>query len=221
MRRSFLGRVMLGAAGVVGLAGSAAAEEAGPGRFMPMRHPEDDWMDQIPGKHRMVFDTASTHGAGESLFFARNLLMASGTGYGLKDNDVAVIIILRHQSTSFGYNDSLWAKYGSVFAKRTELMDPKTNQAPTVNLFNKDDSSGVNRGVSVPSLAARGVHFAICRQATGNLANQVAQATGQKADDVVKEIIANIAPNGHMVPAGIVALNHAQERGYVFGVGTA
>jgi intracellular sulfur oxidation DsrE/DsrF family protein len=212
---------MLGAAGAIGFAGAAAAEESGAGRFMPTRHPEDDWMDQIPGKHRMVFDTASTHGAGEALFFARNLLMASGTGYGLKDSDVAVIIVLRHQSTSFGYGDALWAKYGSIFAKRTELMDPKTNQAPTVNLFNRDDSSGVNRGVSVPSLAARGVHFAICRQATGNLANQVAQATGQKADDVVKEIVANIAPNGHMVPAGIVALNHAQERGYVFGVGTA
>jgi intracellular sulfur oxidation DsrE/DsrF family protein len=188
---------------------------------VPARHAEDDWMDQIPGKHRMIFDTASTRGAAESLFFTRNLLLASGTGYGLKDNDVAVIVVLRHQSTSFGYNDALWAKYGSIFAKRTELMDPKTNQPPTVNLFNRDEPSGLNRGVSVSSLAARGVHFAVCRQATGNLANQVAQATGQKPDDVVKEIIANIMPNGHMVPAGIVALNHAQERGYVFGVGTS
>jgi intracellular sulfur oxidation DsrE/DsrF family protein len=212
---------MLGGAGAIGFVAPAAAEEGGSGRFVAMRHPEDDWMDQIPGTHRMVFDTASTHGAGEALFFARNLLLASGTGYGLKDSDVAVMLVFRHQSTSFGYSDALWAKYGGVFAKRTELMDPKTNQAPTVNLFNRDEASGLNRGVSVSSLAARGVHFAICRQATGNLANQVAQATGQKPEDVVKEIIASIVPNGHMVPAGIVAVNHAQERGYVFGVGTA
>ena len=30
------------------------------------------------------------------------------------------------------------------------------------------------------------------------------------------EIVANIVPNGHMVPAGVMALTRAQEYGYSF-----
>jgi intracellular sulfur oxidation DsrE/DsrF family protein len=33
---------------------------------------------------------------------------------------------------------------------------------------------------------------------------------------VFKELTENLVPNGHMVPAGIVAVNRAQERGYTF-----
>ena len=35
-----------------------------------------------------------------------------------------------------------------------------------------------------------------------------------KADDVYKELTANAMPNTHLVPAGIVCMSRAQERGY-------
>ena len=34
--------------------------------------------------------------------------------------------------------------------------------------------------------------------------------------DIFKELTENLIPNAHMVPAGIVAVNRAQERGYSF-----
>ena len=35
-------------------------------------------------------------------------------------------------------------------------------------------------------------------------------------DDALKELGANLLPNGHIVPAGVVAVNRAQEHGYSF-----
>ena len=40
--------------------------------------------------------------------------------------------------------------------------------------------------------------------------------TGGNVDAIVKELTSNLVPNGHMVPAGIVAVSRAQERGYTF-----
>jgi len=43
---------------------------------------------------------------------------------------------------------------------------------------------------------------------------QVERCRDQKADDVYKEISANLMPNARLVPAGIVAVDRAQEHGY-------
>ena len=61
-----------------------------------------------------------------------------------------------------------------------------------------------------------GVRFAVCSLATRGAANVIAQKTGQSVDAAFKELTDNLIPNGHMVPAGIVAVNRAQERGYTF-----
>jgi intracellular sulfur oxidation DsrE/DsrF family protein len=50
--------------------------------------------------------------------------------------------------------------------------------------------------------------------ATGRLAGTIAQATGSTAEAITAELTANLVPNAHMVPAGIVTVNRAQERGY-------
>jgi hypothetical protein len=52
--------------------------------------------------------------------------------------------------------------------------------------------------------------------ATRRLASTIAKAGGPSADTAYAELVANLMPNAHMVPAGIVALNRAQERGYAF-----
>ena len=54
--------------------------------------------------------------------------------YGLKDSDLAVILVARHLSTLFGYSDAIWAKYGKPISDRNHVLDPKTKQPPTVNL---------------------------------------------------------------------------------------
>ncbi len=208
-RRSFLSRLGTGAtaASLTALAGGpAAAQSAGQAEWHPRRHAEDDWLDRIPGVHRFVFDTTSPEGFAEALTFATNYFTANRNGYGLQDADLAVVIVARHSSTAFAYADGMWAKHGTLLTQRTGFLDPTTKQPPTVNVHR----------ARLEGLIKRGVHLAVCQMATRNHAGIIAKAGGTDTDTVYKELVANLVGNAHMVPAGIVAVNRAQERGYSF-----
>ena len=217
VRRSFLTSMNAGMAALAGLAvsGVAMAQSKVAARFEPARHDKDDWYDQIPGKHRMVFDTTALGPFGDAVRFANNFFRGNQGGYGLSSGDLAVVIIARHRSTPFGYNDAMWAKYGKIMGPRSKAEDPKTKSAPLLNLFNATENiERLSGGTTLDALAKMGVQFAVCGLATGAYGRSIAEATGQKAEDVVKELGANLVSNARIVPAGIVALNRAQEHGY-------
>jgi len=66
------------------------------------------------------------------------------------------------------------------------------------------------------SLLKRGVHLAVCQVSTRGNAGSIATAAGTSADAIYNELVANLLSNAHIVPAGIVAVNRAQEHGYTF-----
>jgi intracellular sulfur oxidation DsrE/DsrF family protein len=216
-RRSFLTHLGAGVtvAGTALASGvSVANAQSSSSKFTPARHPLDDWMDKLPGKHRMVFDTTSPAGIGVALAYANNFLNASKE-YGLKDQDHAVIIIARHFATTFAYNDAMWAKYGKSMPPMVVIDDPKTKARPTINLYAASGYQDLpNMGTTIPEVLQKGVHFAVCNLATTFFAGMLAQATGAKQDDVYKELTANLIGNSTLVPAGIVAVNRAQEHGF-------
>ncbi|MBI2150296.1 MAG: hypothetical protein HYU27_06790, partial [Acidobacteria bacterium] len=77
---------------------------------------------------------------------------------------------------------------------------------------------GNRQGGRLDSLIKRGVRLAVCQMATRAIAGQIARAANQETGAVFQELAANRLANAHMVPAGIVAVNRAQERGYSFVV---
>jgi len=206
-------------AGVVGtnILGSpaVAAQAAGESGWRPARHAQDDWYDTIPGVHRYVIDTASAEGFGWGLWFAKNYYTANQDAYGLKDSDLAVIVVARHKSTSFGYNDAIWAKWGKQLSEQAEFVDPKTKEPPKVNHYAGAGDIGQLTG-TMDAVIKKGVQFGVCSMSTRGIATRIAKANGLEVDAVVKEITSNLIPNARMVPAGIVAVNRAQEHGYSF-----
>jgi intracellular sulfur oxidation DsrE/DsrF family protein len=218
-RRSFLTRLNAGLASFGAMTGIAMAQgkaSISTVRWEPVRHEKDDWLDKVPGKHRLVFDTTTPDGLGDALLFANNFFRANKGEYGLDSSDLAVVIIARHRSTPFGYNDAMWAKYGKTFATRSKVEDPKTKLAPKVNIYN-DASFGEslrNRANTLDSLSKVGVQFGVCAFATRAASRAIAEAEKGDADAIFSELTANLVNNARMVPAGIVAVNRAQERGY-------
>jgi intracellular sulfur oxidation DsrE/DsrF family protein len=222
LRRQFLTRL---SGAVTGLGGalalgtrSARAQSAGGENWKPARHAEDDWLDQLPGVHRFILDNTTAAGFGAALPYANNFIEVNKNAYGLKNDDLAVVVVARHFSTSFALNDRMWAKYGTTLAGRENFTDPKTNTAPTVNVFN---TSGYgrelpNRGMTLDSLFEKGLQLAVCQVATRGLAGIVAQASGANIDDIYEEFTDNLVDNAHLTPAGIVVIARAQERGYAF-----
>jgi len=196
---------------------SAPSPATAPGTWQPARHANDDWFEQTSAKHRFFLDTTTPDALKHAMSFSRNFFAANASGYGLTDADLAQIICVRHQSTSFAFTDEMWAKYGAAFSERAGgFVDPKTKQPPSANLYLKDTSGETLRdiGVTLDSLLTRGVRLAVCAMSTRASASLIAQKSGAKADDVFKELTEHLVPNAHMVPAGIVAVNRAQERGY-------
>jgi len=201
------------AAAAVSLTSTRAGAQAPGRRFQPTRHSQDEWLDTVPGKHRTFIDCASVGAAGAGMLYANNLYVANAKGYQLKEADVAVVVCLRHFATVFAFNDTIWAKYGQALSDAVSFVDPKTKQAPAKNLL--DDAGYSQLPVStISAVVKRGTQFAVCDMATNMLAGVVASSTKGVQEAIYTEFVRNLIPNSHLMAAGVVAVNRAQEYGY-------
>jgi len=214
-RRSFLSRVGAAAAAFGAAWGGHATPVLGQpvtnGPWRPVKHAQDDWLDTLPGQHRLVFDATTADGLEKAMSYSRNYLQASEKSYGLKAGDLAVVIIARHLATVFAYNDAMWAKY--PLAQLINFTDRRTKEAPTANVYR------TGRDNSLDTLEKAGVHFAVCEMATRVFAEGLARRVSGDADAIHKELMANLIGGSHPVSAGIVTVNRAQERGYTLAHG--
>jgi hypothetical protein len=206
-RRALLSGLGVAAAAVA--LGASPARAQTRGTFAPARHTQDEWLDQVPGKHRVFIDSASADGISDALLYGSNLFTASKSGYGLEDADLALIVCMRHFSTPFGFNNAMWAKYGKPMADMAKYTNPKGADAPAANPHIPSRGNG-----GIPGLAAKGAQFAVCDMATHFLAGQIATAVSGKADDIYQEMVANMVPNSRFVAAGVIGATRAQEYGY-------
>jgi intracellular sulfur oxidation DsrE/DsrF family protein len=203
LRRSFLSRFPAAAA----VFGAQAPGSPAPSRtrFEPAQHEQDAWFDELPGKHRVVFDTYNAAAFREAIQFTGNYFRVNKDAYKLSEKDFAVVVVVRHNTAPFAFNDAMWAKYGKAFSDRMEFKDPKTQEAPATNLF----------GAQITALAKQGLQLAVCSLTTRSVSARLAEQTKSTQEEVYKELTSNTIAPSHFVPAGIVAVTRAQERGYV------
>lgn len=177
---------------------TAEAQGASSESFAPTLHSQDEWMSAMKGQHRIVLDVTSPTGVPDAIRFAGNLLTGHKNGWGVEESDVAVLVCFRHGATPFGYTDAIWSKYGKT-------IDPKAAPPPAVNPYNSGEQT------QLAALAKRGVQFMVCGTASRGLAGRIA-GSGGDVEAVLKEMGANLIPSARIVPAGVVAVVHAQER---------
>jgi hypothetical protein len=213
-------RALIIGAGSAAIAAGLGARQANaqtPAGFKPPRHPEDAWLDQRPGAHRVFIDAATASGAGEAILYANNLCSAQRSAYsGGADQDLALVVCFRHFATAFAYTDAVWAKYGKALSAILTFTDPKTKEPPSTNLYNKAGYglSLPNLGTTIDAVTKRGAYFAVCDTATHFLSTQIAGATGGDAAAIYKDLTANLIPNSRLVSAGVMAVTRSQEFGY-------
>jgi hypothetical protein len=195
----------VGAAFTLGSRRAAAAPAAT--SFEPARHVQDEWLDKMKGKHRVFIDTSTPRGAGDGIQYANNLFSANKSGYGLNDEDLAIVLCLRHQAALFAFNDVIWAKHGKALSDSASYVDPRTKEAPLANPYVAAPRS------ALPTLAKRGVQIAVCDLSTRRLSRLLA-GQGGDVDAMYAQMTSNGVPNARFVPAGVVALTRAQEYGF-------
>jgi len=204
VRRSFLARLAgIGAAiaAVAALPSQTSAQSSASGG---PTHPADAWLDDLKGQHKNIFDCTSVEHGPEGWTFARNFLTANtGPVYGLRDSDVNAIVCVRHQSSVFGFNDAMWAKY-----KLGESQKVSEGGVPATKNAHANTAN---------DLANRGVIVAVCGMALSRIARMVARDAGVSAADVEADLKANlVTPTARVVAAGVIVTNRAQEKGFSY-----
>jgi intracellular sulfur oxidation DsrE/DsrF family protein len=221
-RRAIIGGSML-AAGVATLPQPAAA--LAPASGAPWRaamEPADAWLDKPGTRHRLVLDTSTAEAAEKAVSYVEGFYSANQSGYDLAPDSLGAVIVLRHFSTPFGYNDRIWSKYGPALADKLKLSGQNAIRAAHANpLWSAPPVEGATAGASgddtptLATLAAKGVRFAVCGVATAQLAKLLLRE-GESAATLEAELKANLVSGSVLVASGIVAVNRAQEHGYAF-----
>jgi hypothetical protein len=222
-RRRFLGRVF-GAAAAAGLSMSgtrAAAWESGP----------DDWIKEVKGSHRCLFDFPQ-HRNGYGLLHILNYLNTYSAAYKTGPGEVGAVGTFysagRQASIPLAFNDAIWAKY--ELGTYTGLNDAE-GRAYTRNVFYRPTTRDLHllmQSVDLPMIPAladampalgienlqkTGTKFILCANALGIWSLELEARGKGRAPDIEKELRANLLPGVTIVPAMVIAIEKAQEAG--------
>ena len=223
-RRRFLGRV-LGAAAATGLsiagAASAAAAESGP----------DDWLKEVKGTHRCLFDFPQ-HKNGMPLLHILNYLNTYSAAYKAPAGEVGAVGTLysvgSQASITLAFNDAIWTKY--ALGAYTGLKDAD-GKPYARNVFNRPTAKdlhllmqaidspqipaleGAMPALGIENLQKMGTKFVLCANALGIWCLELEARGKGKASEIERELRANLLPGVTIVPAMVIAIDKAQEAG--------
>ncbi len=206
-RREFMRNVGVGV--VAATVSAIGIRSAGAEPVSSESPPDEAWLTRLTGKHRQVFD-AVTPNDGWGLAFAANFVTANMKAYDLPQSDVTAVLSLRHMATPLALNDAMWSKY--KLGQMLKVTDKGTNAPATRNVFSNTHAGDIAvPGVGVAELISRGVVVTACNMALTAFSGMAAAAAGLPPEGALKEWVANLIPGVVVVPAGVLAVNRAQE----------
>lgn len=215
-RRGFIARVLAGTAALLA-AGSTVrlldAASVTDTAMPPGAKASRDWMDELTGKHRTVFDTAA-HKNGKPLSQAKNYLDAWRDAFKVPEKDINLVIGVHGEGIPYVLTDALWTRYR--IGEQYEVMDGSTKSAAMVNAFTVAHAAAaglVAPDQTVDALQKRGVRFLICMNTIAGATKKLAAAGLGTAEEIRPAIMGGLLPGVIVVPAMVVALTQLQERG--------
>lgn len=223
-RRNFLGR-MVGAAATAGLA------IAGTRTVSAQVDGADEWIKEVKGTHRCLFDFPQ-HKNGMPLLHILNYLNTYSQAYKTGAGQVGAVgtfySVGTQSSIPLAFNDSIWAKYqlGSYLG-----LKDASGAAYTRNVFNQPTTKDLHLvmkaaelpmltaladaipALGIESLQKMGTKFILCNNALGIWTLELEARGKGKAQDIDKDLRANVLPGVSIVPAMVIAIDKAQEAG--------
>lgn len=202
-RRRFLAQL---SGGIAALAGIAAPGVAQPAAILA-NPAHDAWMRRARGRHRQFFH-ATSPADGAAMLMAVNYLDVYASAYGEAPGHVSAVIGVHGTALPIGLVDAAWNKY--ELGQRISVNDPDTSQPARRNVFS------VGGPISIDTAMRRGVVLLVCNVALTRLSSAIARARSLPEADVYNDLRASIIPDAVLVPALVVAMNRAQEKGFTY-----
>jgi len=210
-RRDFLAMAATATAGLgvmLPMAGTATAATGSATDFTR-------WLDSIPGTYRQVTDWPDLNN-GMGLGFTLSFLMTAAAAYGVPEDYVGAVLVIRHDTIPIALQDPVWAKYG--LGELFHIMDPDTGKPAMRNPFYLKPGALPFPDAALQKLIERGVKVAACDLALTFYSGVVAKKMGLQHQDVKNEWLEAVHPGIQVVPSGTVACSGAVSRGcgYLF-----
>ncbi len=220
-RKDFVGRAAAALAAVAGAGSSAEAQLVY--RHSDWKFAEFDRLVHSKARVKQVFDATQVND-GRFLNNIKNSLNGLQFGFEIPAAQLQMIAALHGPANTVNFNDSAWEKYrfGEVF----KVMDPKTGQPATRNLFyaskaekgSKDPNRGdsVYQDTSVEGLQGRGVKFLSCHSANEETAGRLIHELklSVERDELVKDLESRALPGVLLVPSMVAAIALLQADGH-------
>jgi intracellular sulfur oxidation DsrE/DsrF family protein len=136
--------------------------------------------------------------------------------FSLGTGKLSTLGVILGSSIVLALNDNVWKKYS--FGKAFKLGNTNAYYAASSNLnlgASADDPNGVYQDWSAQAVMARGGKFFVCHNAmTGIAAVLSSKMPGTAPAGVLADFEKNILPGFIVVPAGVAAIQQAQESGW-------
>jgi hypothetical protein len=145
-------------------------------------------------------------------------------GYGIAPDAIGLIACLHGTANAFAYDDSMWSKYklGEAFS----FKDPNGNVVST-NIFyharsqpvttaDPNDPGSMYQDGTLEALQRRGLIVMLCHTAAAEQARSLVEADavspGTAAEDVLRDLLANVVPGVTIVPSMVATVGLLQNR---------
>lgn len=221
-RRDFLGRLAAGAAAAAAGIGAAPGGLEAQALPRPVSDKFDmSWQDRVQGKFRAVFDSPKLADGGE-VWRASSWRDQVEEMYGVKDDEVASVLVIRHQGIPLVMDDAFWHRH--QIGKKRKFKDPWTGKVvpgnPMRTFEGNPKAPASMMGNSLEGFLKRGGIVLACNFAFGMLVHMEREADKEHAAEARARTIEHLIPGIILQPSGFFALLEAQRMGcHVFAAG--
>jgi len=164
-----------------------------------------------PAVHKQVFGIRHV-ADGEGLGQMRNSLNAYEIARSEGPGTLHALGVLYGSSVALAFADEAWRKYRIAEALKFRGDELSASVSAGNPFANGGDAS-------IATLSRRGAAFFVCNNALGGFAKSLVAGLGLvhgPVESVADALRAALLPGATLVPAGVAALNDAQERHYTY-----
>ena len=170
-------------------------------------------------EHKQVFQSVSpiviVPGLASLYLHMQNSMNAYQFSLGL--GNLSTLGVLIGPSIAFALTDAMWTKYNIGKTLGNDLAATNVYYKATSNLdagASPDDPNGLYQDWSAQAVLKRGGSFFVCHNATTGIAMVLASKMGGDPKVALADFEKNLLPGFQMVPAGVAAMQQAQENGW-------
>jgi len=134
--------------------------------------------------------------------------------FSLGKGSLATHAVLIGPSIVFALNDNMWKKYNIGAALNIDATNTYYRANSLVAGGGPDDPNSIYQDWSAQAELKRGGAFMVCHNATTAVAGMLGAKAGVAPADALADFKANMLPGFMLVPAGVAAVQLAQENGW-------